>query len=539
MKKSASCFAIRQKRKQFLALCFRSCILLAIPLLYFLASSSFNGNTNNVDQETSVHRSRNILGLVEPENRTELDTGTAESHSLFDGHKICNKPAIFEIPSDGFTREQRQNGWIAVHFVLAIYCFWFLATICDEYFVPCIQSICSCFDLNEDVVGATFMAAAASSPELFINCVGTFITKSDLGVGAIVGSAVFNVLAVPACCGLFAGKVIFLDWWPVSRDCMMYAVSVISLIFTLQDGVVMWYEALLLVFFYIIYIAVMYWNDIMSHKARTLMSKLRRESRVRPYRQRAEITPLLAASNGHKANGTKTNGLTTVVEIEHPLYPVLEETEDYAETPFEVPHDSNWFVFLLKWPITFVLWLSVPDVRKHPKMTMVAFSLCIVWIGLISYAVAMLITIIGDTANVPDSVMGLTFLAAGTSLPEAVSSVIVTNQGHGAMGISSSISSNTFDILLCLGIPWFLKAYFVPDVAGENWITLHSAGINYSAMSLLSTLIGLYVAFVLNKFKLDWKIGVTCLIMYIAFLGLASMIELNMFFPVNLPTCPH
>lgn len=61
--------------------------------------------------------------------------------------------------------------------------------------------------MNEDVVGATFMAAAASSPELFINSVGTFITKSDLGVGAIVGSAVFNILAVPACCGLFAGQV--------------------------------------------------------------------------------------------------------------------------------------------------------------------------------------------------------------------------------------------------------------------------------------------------------------------------------------------
>lgn len=158
-------------------------------------------------------------------------------------------------------------------------------------------------------------------------------------------------------------------------------------------------------------------------------------------------------------------------------------------------------MFLLKWPITFLLWLSVPDCRKHPKMTMLTFLLCIVWIGLISYVVAILITIIGmqklhriiyylhndsnsmkimkpfnfssksgDTANVPDSVMGLTFLAAGTSLPEAVSSVIVTNQGHGAMGISSSISSNTFDILLCLGIPWFLKSYFVPDVPGQNWV---------------------------------------------------------------------
>lgn len=65
----------------------------------------------------------------------------------------------------------------------------------------------------------------------------------------------------------------------------------------------------------------------MSHKARTLMSKLRRQSRVRPYRERAEITPLLATSNGHKANGNKSNGLTTVVEIENRLYPLLEETE--------------------------------------------------------------------------------------------------------------------------------------------------------------------------------------------------------------------
>lgn len=35
----------------------------------------------------------------------------------------------------------------------------------------------------------------------------------------------------------------------------------------------------------------------------------------------------------------------------------------------------------------------------------------------------------GDTLSIPDSVMGITFLAAGTSVPEAVSSVIVAKQG--------------------------------------------------------------------------------------------------------------
>ena len=58
--------------------------------------------------------------------------------------------------------------------------------------------------MSNDVAGATFMAAATSAPELFVNVIGTFITEGDIGVGTIVGSAVFNILAIAACCGLCA-----------------------------------------------------------------------------------------------------------------------------------------------------------------------------------------------------------------------------------------------------------------------------------------------------------------------------------------------
>jgi Ca2+/Na+ antiporter len=51
------------------------------------------------------------------------------------------------------------------------------------------------------------MAIATSSPELFTNVIGTFITEGDIGVGTIVGSAVFNILAVTAVCGLAAKTV--------------------------------------------------------------------------------------------------------------------------------------------------------------------------------------------------------------------------------------------------------------------------------------------------------------------------------------------
>lgn len=105
------------------------------------------------------------------------------------------------------------------------------------------------------------------------------------------------------------------------------------------------------------------------------------------------------------------------------------------------------------------------------------------------------------------------------------------------MGISNSIGSNTFDILLCLGLPWLIKASFLPVEAGKHYVGINSAGLEYSAISLLSTLLMLYVAFSLNKFKLDRKVGNACLLMYAVFLILASLIELNVFFRVNLPTC--
>lgn len=105
------------------------------------------------------------------------------------------------------------------------------------------------------------------------------------------------------------------------------------------------------------------------------------------------------------------------------------------------------------------------------------------------------------------------------------------------MGISNSIGSNTFDILLCLGLPWLIKAAFLPIKPGHHWVGINSSGLEYSAISLLSTLLMLYVAFYWNKFKLNRKVGYACLVMYAVFLVLASLIELNVFFKVNKPTC--
>lgn len=51
------------------------------------------------------------------------------------------------------------------------------------------------------------MAMGTSIPELFFNILGTFVTEGDIGVGTVVGSDVFNILAAPAYCALLSGIV--------------------------------------------------------------------------------------------------------------------------------------------------------------------------------------------------------------------------------------------------------------------------------------------------------------------------------------------
>ncbi|CAG9771424.1 unnamed protein product [Ceutorhynchus assimilis] len=537
------------------ALGFRVVCVCTISLIYlFIALLSPGGKvlvepveeSSNLDGEYGFH-ARHLLA-VEPNanepnlavlNETITTTASlpksenATTRIPPNAFKNCTEPGIEEFPPDGFTREQRQQGWVIIHVIIACYLFIFLAVVCDDYFVPCIKKLCDVLHLKEDIAGATFMAIASSSAEIFINTIGTFITQGDIGVGTIVGSAVFNILAVPACCGFFSNMVLDLEWYPLTRDSLVYGCSVILLIAFLQDGKIYYYEALILVLLYTLYILLMVFND----SIRSVMHKLVNSCKKKGYYKEivSETHPLLLQPNGKPCYNTAVHDImdsdVTLKDLEE-----LEDSTNIWEWPSEDTNKGKlWWTFT--WPISFILYLTTPTTRNYPKMYAVTFLMCVFWIGSISYLVAWLITIIGDTLEIPDSVMGLTFLAAGTSVPEAVSSVLVTNQGHGSMGISSSIGSNTFDILLCLGLPWLIKSAFYPKIPGQYWITINSQGINYSAACLLTTLVLLYASFCFNKFRLDWKIGLTCFMMYIGFLVFATLVELNVFFPVNLPTC--
>ncbi len=136
--------------------------------------------------------------------------------------------------------------------------------------------------------------------------------------------------------------------------------------------------------------------------------------------------------------------------------------------------------------------------------------------------------------NIPDTVAGLTVLAAGTSLPEVVSSIIRTRQGKGEMAMSNSIGSNVFDILICLGVPWFLESTILKPF---TVVHVYSGGIFYSAGVLLGSIVILMSCFILNKWKMNKKFGLIMFVLWTIVTVLTCLFEYDVFGKFSIPLC--
>merc|ERR1711935_276991 len=116
-----------------------------------------------------------------------------------------------------------------------------------------------------------------------------------------------------------------------------------------------------------------------------------------------------------------------------------------------------------------MLYYGIP--RPTPKMFLATFSVSLLFIAGFSYWLVYFVEIFGQAilggGNNVTVVMSFTLLAAGTSIPDLVSSMAVARAGEGDMAVSSSIGSNIFDILVGLPIPWMIKILLVETSKGN------------------------------------------------------------------------
>jgi len=200
------------------------------------------------------------------------DAAAKKTNVTTDCNCYYNETAFY--PQELFTECQIKDGAVVLHVLGMLYMFTALALICDEFFVPALEVIIDVIQISDDVAGATFMAAGGSAPEFFTSVIGVFISESQVGVGTIIGSAVFNVLFVIGMCAVFSKELLTLTWWPLFRDVLFYSIGLAILIVSFLDQQIKVYEAVILFCWYICYCLFMKINEPAEKFVRAQLAKL-------------------------------------------------------------------------------------------------------------------------------------------------------------------------------------------------------------------------------------------------------------------------
>jgi cation:H+ antiporter len=76
-----------------------------------------------------------------------------------------------------------------------------------------------------------------------------------------------------------------------------------------------------------------------------------------------------------------------------------------------------------------------------------------------------------------ERVVGLTILAAGTSLPELATSIVAARKGSKGLALGNAIGSNLFNIFFILGVSAFICPMNIKGIGTLDWIALVGSGI--------------------------------------------------------------
>ncbi len=341
---------------------------------------------------------------------------------------------------------------LIIHILILLVSFYVLAKVVDDYFVDSLDHIADKLRMSHDAAGATLMAVGSSAPELFVAIFAVIRPDGGhelIGIGNIVGSALFNILVITGAAAIV--RKAFIAWQGVIRDLVFYALSVILLLLTFADGKVSYTEAGLLIAVYVIYvIVVVFWRKMFKY-----------------------------------------------VDPDEKI--TIKETDENKKLKLYEKIMS---------PIDFILKKIFPPA----KYNLAVFFMSIAIIAGISWLLVESAIYIANELQISEAIIAVTVLAVGTSIPDLLSSVIVSKQGRGGMAVSNAVGSNIFDILIGLGLPFMILIL----ITGGN-IDIEIGNIQQSVYFLLASVFILFFLFLINKWKVGKIFGSFLIVIYLAY----------------------
>jgi len=359
---------------------------------------------------------------------------------------------------------------LAINLLILLITFYLLAIICDDFFVASLEKISEKLNLSAEITWATFMAIWSSAPELFTSIFALFTifwtaqNNASLGAGTIVGSAIFNILIIIGATAIFMNKrknkkSNKISRQPIVRDLLFYSLTIWLLLFTFYDGKIVLRETILFIVFYLFYLFI--------------VSKRGKRFKY--------VAPEL----------TDTEDVKDAVELVEKKFPVNKRIIKWLK--HIIPNPDKW---TNRFRRTFVISITIIAVLSH---------------FMVNSAVG-----IANILNIPKAIIWLTILAAGTSIPDLISSIIVAKKGKWDMAISNAIWSNIFDILFWLGLVYFIYLLVHKNI---SYIPIDTHNLNSSVILLFATAITLLWFLIIQKRKINKIAGFVLIGVYLVYLG--------------------
>jgi len=285
----------------------------------------------------------------------------------------------------------------------------------------------------EIVIGLTIVAAGTSAPELFVSMVSAFKGTSDLAVGNVLGSNIFNTMLIVGCSAVVAPMAVAPS--TVKKD-IPFAVVASFLLFMLcfddMDSPHLW------------------GNEISRSDGIILLIGF--------------LIFMIYTFQSAKKEG---------------LMPTEEELEENSELPKDYSK----------------LWRNLSFIVLGLACLIIGSNLFVDAASYVAYRY-----------GVRQSVVGLTIVAGGTSLPELATSVVAAYKGRSAIAIGNVLGSNVFNILLVLG----MTAVVHP---------MRIMGITIVDLMMMLVSVGILWLFAYTKYSVSRREGVLLILGFLAYMG--------------------
>jgi len=311
-----------------------------------------------------------------------------------------------------------------------------------DIFVDNLVEIGAALGISQIILGVTASAIGTSLPEFGSALIASLSGSTDIGVGCVIGSNIWNIAGILGISATVAG-VIGTSKEGLYRDWVMTLGTGLILIFFMLSGDINWIAAIVMIFAYGVYL----WFLIKAQKKHSKDLK----------------------NNGNEGSEGKNS-------------PDLEFKEDSDLTVKE----SKASAFS----------------KKTLVWTALGLAGLIVGCRLLVYSGVELAAIVG----IPEMIMGLFTLAIGTSIPELVVTLSSARKGLYDLSIGTILGSNTFNILIGIGVPALIMS-----------VPVEPLSLTFDAPVMIGVTVLLMVLIKAGGMKINRLAGIILMLTYILY----------------------